>query len=112
MLTAKALNNQLQLLYNQLFALGFKPDKMILFGSYATGKVHAYSDVDVAIWNSSFSGSALNDMELIRPVIRNFRRFDIKFYPSWATAENFDPFIEIIEKTGKEISFHEQEEQT
>lgn len=112
MLTAKSLNSHLQLLYNQLSTLGFKPDRMILFGSYASGKVHAYSDVDVAIWNKNFSGSPLSDMELIRPVIRNFRRFDIKFYPSGATADNFDPFISVIEKTGKEILFYEQEKQT
>ena len=109
MLTSKALNHQLKQLYSQLDELGYKPDKIILFGSYAKGKVHQYSDVDVAIWNKKFSGSALNDMELIRPVIRNFRNFDIKFYPAGATSENFDPFIEVIEETGKQFSFNEQE---
>ena len=28
-------------------------------------------------------------------------------YPSGATAENFDPFIEVIEKTGEEILLEE-----
>lgn len=107
MFTAKALNDQLCKMHVQLIELGFRPDKMILFGSYANGNPHRYSDVDIAIWNKNFSGSALNDMELVKPLIKNFRKFDIKFYPSGATSENFDPFIEVIEQTGKQISFHD-----
>ncbi len=43
------------------------------------------------------------DLKKIRPVYRKYKGVDLKMYPSWATVENFDPFIAVIEKTGKEI---------
>jgi predicted nucleotidyltransferase len=76
---------------------------MILFGSYAKENVHQYSDVDIAIWNKKFIGEGLIDFELIQPVLRKFRKvnsIDFKMYPTHATADNFDPFIEEIEKEG------------
>ncbi|MFZ1677515.1 MAG: nucleotidyltransferase domain-containing protein [Saprospiraceae bacterium] len=103
MLTRKTLAEVIIGVYEELSHLGYKPDRMILFGSYAKGGVHQYSDVDIAVWNSGFSGEGLIDLEKIRPVLRKFRGVDLKMYPSGATAENFDPFIDVIEKTGEEI---------
>ena len=51
MLTRKALTNLLTGVFNELVDMGLRPDRMILFGSYAKGNIHAYSDVDLAIWN-------------------------------------------------------------
>ncbi len=103
MLTRKALNKLLVSISNDLLELNLRPDKMILFGSYAKECVTQESDVDIAIWHSRFVGNGLIDMELIRPILRKYRGvFDFKFYPSHATANNFDPFIQEIVRTGKE----------
>lgn len=62
-----------------------------------------HSDIDIAIWSHKFIGEGLIDFEIIRPIIRKFRNVDIKMYPIGATAENFDPFIRVIESTGRKI---------
>ena len=103
MLTRKALTNLLTGVFNELVEMGLRPDRMILFGSYAKGNIHAYSDVDLAICNKKFIGEGLIDFELVQPVLRKFRAvnsIDFKMYPTGATAENFDPFIEEIERDG------------
>lgn len=45
MLTKRALTNLLAELTGDLSANGFLPETIILFGSYANGNVHKYSDV-------------------------------------------------------------------
>ncbi len=52
-------------------------DKMIFFGSYAKGKAHKYSDVDLIILASKFRG-----ME--------FRNRPVGFYKYWSLNEPFD----------------------
>ena len=103
MLTRRSLEVLLNELIQNLFLLGLDPKKVILFGSYANGGVHKYSDVDIAIWSHKFVGEGLIDFEIIRPIIRKFKNVDIKMYPIGATAENFDPFIKVIENTGRKI---------
>jgi predicted nucleotidyltransferase len=82
----------------------------MLFGSYANGGVHAYSDVDVALWSEQFDGDPVKDFEQVLPVVRKHPKISFKLYPAYATASAYDPFIEIIEQTGTCI--YEQEKQT
>lgn len=103
MLTRKALNTLLLNVWQEFSSLGYEPERMLLFGSYAAGNPHQYSDIDIAVWNSSFSGEGMVDFEKIRSVYRKHRGVDIKTYPSGANAD-FDPFIDVIEKTGIEFS--------
>jgi predicted nucleotidyltransferase len=100
MLTRKNLNKVLQGVYDELSVLGLTPERMMVFGSYARGNGHPYSDLDIAVWSKGFSGFGLEDLELYRPVLRKYPMIDLKTFPSGATAENFDPFIEVIEQTG------------
>ena len=75
MLTRKALTNLLTGVFNELVDMGLRPD----------------------------IGEGLIDFELVQPVLRKFRAvnsIDFKMYPTGATAENFDPFIEEIERDG------------
>jgi predicted nucleotidyltransferase len=109
MLTQRSLKALLSAITTELKEGGFQPQKVVLFGSYANGNVHAYSDVDIALWCDRFSGDAMNDFELIRFITRKYPLVNFKLYPSYATAANFDPFIEIIEQTGTLI--YEQEKQ-
>ncbi len=110
MLTRKSLNILLNEVTEELIELGITPNKMILFGSYAKGGVHSYSDVDVALWSEKFTGDPIKDFEYVHAVVRNNRKISFKLYPAYATASNHDPFIDIIEQTG--ICIYEQEKQT
>jgi len=105
MLTRRALNVMLENIVEDMFSLDIKPEKIILFGSYSKGGIHTYSDVDLAVWSKKFTAEGLIDFEIVRPLIKKYKNLDIKMYPSGATSENFDPFIEIIEKTGKIIQY-------
>jgi len=81
---------------------------MILFGSCANGGVHKYSDVGIAVCNKHFTGIGMEDFEKIKTVRRAFPMVDIKAYHSLDTKDT-DPFIKVIEKTGKEIEVQEME---
>ena len=76
MLTRRVLETLLHDLIQDLYETGIEPQKVILFGSYANGGVHNYSD--------------------------------IKMYPKGATAQNFDPFIKVIEDTGRKLTLPEK----
>lgn len=110
MFTRKALNNLLADVIKELIQQDAAPRRIILFGSYAKGNVHAYSDVDVAVWSERFTGNPIEDFEIVLPIVKKYPHVSFKLYPAGATAYNYDPFIEIIEQTG--ICIYEQEKQT
>lgn len=103
MFTRKVLNEKIQQVISKLREHQLSPTKIILFGSYNNGGVHPYSDIDLAVWSPHFTGDFTNDLELLRPVLRACRGIDFKLYPEQATGDNYDPFIHVIEKTGKVI---------
>jgi len=103
MLTKRALNELLTSFKADLSAYGYVPETMILYGSYAKGNVHKYSDVDLAVWSKQFSGNSFEDFENVKPVLKNYRQFHVKFYPKDADEDNFDPFIHEIKRTGIKI---------
>jgi predicted nucleotidyltransferase len=106
MFTKTALSNLLFSFWSDLNKNGFQPEKLILFGSYAKGEVHRYSDVDVTVWSPGFSGE-FHDFEKALPVLRNYPKIQAKLYPSFADEANFNPFIEEIKRTG--VVIYEQE---
>ncbi len=103
MLTRKALIETLSGIRSDLIELGLNPARMILFGSYANGGLHAQSDIDVAIWHKNFSGDIMADLELIRPILQKYRGLDLKTYPLGARHDDFDPFIRVVEETGIDL---------
>jgi predicted nucleotidyltransferase len=103
MFTRRALDKFLNQFLNELIALGINPEKVFLFGSYVKGGVHEYSDIDIAVWSHRFIGEGMVDFEIMRPLIRKYKNLDVKMYPLGATADNFDPFISIIENTGRKL---------
>ena len=108
MFTKRALNTLLTAFWEELEAKGCQPEKLILFGSYAKGNVHAYSDVDVAVWSPLFTGE-FDDFEKALPVLRNYPKIQAKLYTAYADENNFDPFIEEIKRSG--VVIYEQEKQ-
>lgn len=80
--------------------------KAILFGSYANGKAHENSDIDLAIWLSNFPEKHWSDIRTLTHLVAKYSPISPKFYPENET-ENEDPFIGIIEKTGIVINNYE-----
>lgn len=42
-----------------------KPDRVILFGSWAVGKAHTYSDIDISIISKDLEGKGILERQLI-----------------------------------------------
>lgn len=103
MFTKRALNDLLLALKTDLSANGLPPEVIILYGSYAKGNVHKYSDIDVAVWSNEFTGDGLGDFEKAKPVLRKYPQVQAKLYPRHADENNFDPFIDEIKRTGIRI---------
>ena len=61
MFTRRALEILLNQINLELIELDLNPEKVILFGSYANGGIHTYSDVDIAVWSHKFTGEGLLD---------------------------------------------------
>jgi predicted nucleotidyltransferase len=77
---------------------------VILYGSYAKGTQHEWSDIDVALVADEFTGFAFNDYDLF-PYVgikKPYIRIEAKTYPTDYFNEG-DPFIEEITKTGIQI---------
>jgi len=78
--------------------------KVILYGSFAKGTQHEWSDIDVALVADEFTGFAFDDYDLFPHVsIKNpYMWIEPRTYPTDYFIES-DPFIEEIKKTGIEI---------
>ena len=81
---------------------GFIVTKAILFGSYVCGKIHVDSDIDLAIWLSNYPEKHWTEVRTITHIVAKYSPISPKFYPENET-ENEDPFIGVIEKTGRLI---------
>jgi len=75
----------------------------IVFGSYASGNYHKWSDIDVALISDDFKGDSLLDTEMIaNPTLK----IDSRISPLTYRIEDFDEtdlFIKKIVKTGVPI---------
>ena len=75
-------------------------NKAILFGSYAHGKHHQWSDIDIALVSSIFEGDRFLDRKKIRKINLSVSS-DLEvlpFHPRDFTAEN--PLVKEILDTG------------
>ena len=87
---------------SDLKLLGYNPTQAWLFGSVVSGKTHEYSDIDLALWDSKFTGCGAIDVEKIVMLMLKYKLIELHSYPSNIT-EDEDPFIEVIKKTGEKI---------
>jgi len=78
--------------------------KVILFGSFANGMQHKWSDIDVALVADDFSGVGFLDRQRFSSIgiKKPYIRIEPQTYPTDYFEES-DPFIEEIKKTGIEI---------
>jgi predicted nucleotidyltransferase len=83
---------------------GLHLKKVILFGSYASGKQHEHSDIDVALVADEFTGVGFIDIKMFVKSLKNY----ILIQPKTFSTDYFkqsDPFIDEILKSGIEIQF-------
>jgi len=83
---------------------GINLRKVILFGSFAKGTQHEWSDIDVALVADDFVGVPFLDGQRFAGIgiKKPYIRIEALTYPTDYFNEN-DPFIEEIKKTGIEI---------
>jgi len=104
MLTRNAAIKTVRNYAKEINAKGVNLRKVILFGSFAKGTQHEWSDIDVALVADNFTGVSFLDKKLF-PYIgikEPYIRIEAKTYPTEYFQES-DPFIEEIKKTGIEI---------
>lgn len=87
-----------------LRARNFPVSAMYLFGSYANGKAHKWSDIDVAV----VSNKLKRNYERNRTIIRNIcLDVDTRLEPHTFTEKDFkdnaDPLVYEIRKTGIKV---------
>lgn len=81
----------------------FPVKNIYLFGSYAKGNAHDYSDIDIAVVSDKFEGIRFNDKERLAKYIIN-TSYDLEVHPF--KTEDFtedNPFVKEIIRTGKKI---------
>jgi predicted nucleotidyltransferase len=104
MVTLKNIEAKIGGLVRGLDDAGYSPTRVILFGSYAKGFPKSSSDLDVAIWAEGFSGYPLLDIEKVASILRPLHPIELHPFHASETKED-NPFIEEIEKTGKDYSY-------
>jgi predicted nucleotidyltransferase len=77
-------------------------DKAIVFGSAIKGNATTYSDIDIALFATSFSENILHNLEMIGPVNIRFPEIDVHAYPLKFYKEK-GLLIDEIKRTGIEI---------
>ena len=72
----------------------------ILFGSYAKGNYHEWSDIDIALVSDIFEGNRINDRSMIRKITLSVS-CDIEVLPyNPQDFTNEDPFVKEIIDNG------------
>ncbi|WP_298148461.1 nucleotidyltransferase domain-containing protein [Flavobacterium sp.] len=99
MYTIKKLHTHIQNFLSELEVNNFVISRVVLFGSYAKGGVHENSDIDLAIWLKNYTDQ---QQDFLSKISAKFYPINAKFYDANETEEE-DPFVGIIEQTGKEL---------
>ena len=85
---------------DEMINKGYTPDEVFLFGSFAKGNPHEYSDIDIAVWDSKFSGCLPLDIENFKSILAKYSLIELHTFNS---AEIDNPFIREIRKNGIRI---------
>jgi uncharacterized protein len=70
-------------------------EKILLFGSYAKGNLHEYSDIDLAIFSKQFSDNPFENIKMIQTAKR-LPQMQLHLYPFKEFEK--DPFVNEIKK--------------
>lgn len=83
-------------------AQGYNPVQAWLFGSVISGRQHEYSDIDLALWDASFTGVLHVDGEKLKKLLLKYKLIELHTYPAELTEKD-DPFIGVIKRSGERI---------
>lgn len=86
-------------------ASGLRLRKVVLFGSYAHGQPHRWSDIDVALVADEFTGIGFYDIAYFARINnkRPYINIETRTYNTKDFSPRKDPFVEEILKSGIEI---------
>lgn len=93
------------LLLEALSELGYRPHQAYLFGSVVSGQTHAYSDIDLALWDEHFSGCLTIDYEPIKHILTKFPLIELHTF-SKDDDEKTSPWVKEILKKGTRIDLN------
>ena len=104
MLTRNAAIETVRNYAHEIKERGINLRMVFLYGSFAKGTQHEWSDIDVALVADEFTGFTFDDKKLFPYIgIKDpYIRIETKTYPTEYFNQG-DPFIEEIKKTGIEI---------
>jgi len=95
---------KVKLLLAKLSKNGIHIEKAMIFGSYIKGSAEKFSDIDIALVSSDFTGNRFFDRKMINPFII---KVDSRIEPHPFKSEDFtkdDPFVVEILKNCLEVS--------
>ena len=89
----------------EILAHGVHLHRVIIYGSFAKGTQHEWSDIDVALVADEFSGLGFIDKNFFPylGIKKPYIRIEAKTYPTEYFLHG-DPFIDEIKNTGIEIA--------
>jgi predicted nucleotidyltransferase len=104
MLTQDAVIETVRNYVHDIEACGISLRAVFLYGSFAKGTQHEWSDIDVALVADKFKGLFCDDGKKFRKVVikEPYRLIEARTYPTKYFEES-DPFIEEIKRTGIKI---------
>jgi predicted nucleotidyltransferase len=84
-------------------AAGLYFDKVLLFGSYARGTMHDWSDIDLLLVSKQFSRNTFDNLKLYVKVNSKYPIVETHTYPTDYFLQG-DGFIEEVLKSSVEIN--------
>jgi len=96
----KLINRSIQNFLSVLLKEGLNVNQAYLYGSYAKGKEHKWSDIDIAVISPDFSDTRLNERIKLMKIASEI---DDRIEPVPYLPENFvdeDPLVWQIKKEG------------
>lgn len=99
MLTRKALKQRITGFIADLKSAGYSPSRVVLFGSYAKGRPHPLSDIDLAVWDKKFIGCGTVDIEPIASIVSKYPLLELHPF-SEEDTENNNAFVKEILRHG------------
>lgn len=102
MLTRKDILEAVSIFIDSADNSGLNLEKIFLFGSYAKGNPHQYSDIDLALFSKQFSNFHSENNALIQHTIR-LPQMQLHMYPLVEYEE--DDFVQEIKKHAVDLTY-------
>lgn len=102
MLTRKDIIKAVIIFIDSANESGLIIEKILLFGSYAKGNPHQYSDIDLAVFSNQFSDIHYENNAIIQSTIR-LPQMQLHMYPLVEFEE--DDFVQEIKKHAIDLTY-------